>query len=415
MGNTAKLVSANVVAQAIALLIYPVLTRIYSPDDFGLFNLFLSIGGVIVIAANAEIQYSIVLPKSERTAVACFHNGLSVVIGVTAVCMILLPLSDAIAGIFDVPQLARWLPLMPLFVFVSSFWILTNYWLTRNKQFGQIATYQLSQSILGAGSKTGLGAAGLTGGGMIVGTIVAQAVALAVTIKTSFKRCLKPLLHIDREECRAAARQNVNFPKYDLPRAVIDNFSNNLPFFMLTPFFGLAEVGFLGMAFTLAMRPVTLVCNSLNQILYQKTAEQVQNRLPISEVFSRFTRGSLLCLVPAFAALFLILPWLTECLLGSGWHVVGEYIRLMLPWVLMVWLTASVNYLPDVFQRQRGLLVFEVVHVLLRAVALSAGIVSGNFRLALTLYSAVGFVTLTVEYLWFRQIIVRYESQIVSS
>ena len=64
--NFAKLLSANVVAQAIGLLVYPILTRLYAPDDFGLLNLFLSIGGVLVILATAEYQYAIVLTKRMR-------------------------------------------------------------------------------------------------------------------------------------------------------------------------------------------------------------------------------------------------------------------------------------------------------------------------------------------------------------
>ncbi|MGN1239473.1 MAG: oligosaccharide flippase family protein, partial [Paludibacteraceae bacterium] len=60
--NSAKLLSANVIAQAIGLLVYPILTRLYSPEDFGLLNLFLSIGGVLVLLSTAEYQYAIVLP-----------------------------------------------------------------------------------------------------------------------------------------------------------------------------------------------------------------------------------------------------------------------------------------------------------------------------------------------------------------
>ncbi len=64
--NSAKLLSANVVAQAIGLLVYPILTRLYSPEDFGLLNLFLSIGGVLALLSTAEYQYAIVVPKTEN-------------------------------------------------------------------------------------------------------------------------------------------------------------------------------------------------------------------------------------------------------------------------------------------------------------------------------------------------------------
>ena len=52
--NFSKLLSANIIAQIIGLIVYPILTRIYSPEDFGILNLFLSISGVLVILSTAE-------------------------------------------------------------------------------------------------------------------------------------------------------------------------------------------------------------------------------------------------------------------------------------------------------------------------------------------------------------------------
>ena len=68
--NVGKLLSANVLAQVIGILVYPVLTRIYRPEDFALFNLFVSIAGVLTLIATAEYHYAIVLPKSEQHAKA---------------------------------------------------------------------------------------------------------------------------------------------------------------------------------------------------------------------------------------------------------------------------------------------------------------------------------------------------------
>ena len=64
--NSAKLISANAIAQAIGLLVYPILSRLYTPEDFGLLNLFLGIGGLLVLLSTAEYQYAILLPKEER-------------------------------------------------------------------------------------------------------------------------------------------------------------------------------------------------------------------------------------------------------------------------------------------------------------------------------------------------------------
>ena len=67
--NVGKLLSANVVAQVIGLIVYPILTRMYAPEDFGLMNLFVSISGILVILSTAEYYNAIVLPKKDSEGV----------------------------------------------------------------------------------------------------------------------------------------------------------------------------------------------------------------------------------------------------------------------------------------------------------------------------------------------------------
>ncbi len=409
--NSATLLSANVVAQVIGIIIYPVLTRLYSPDDFGLLNLFLSIGGVLVILANSEIHFSVVLPKDEKRAVACFHNGLSTLVGVSLLCIAFIPFSKPIANLFNAPQLANWIFLLPVFVFSQAIWTLINYWYTRNKQYRDIGIYQLMQSGLSAGAKCGLGFLGFLSGGMIVSMVFAPLASVLISIKATFAKHMKALLKVDKDECRIAAREYVNFPKYDMPRAVINNFSCNLPFFLLTPYFGLAEMGFLGMAFTLAIRPINVVANSFNQVLFQKTAESVHNKINVSHLFNRFVSFTLMAVVPTFAILYFVLPSLTEWLLGDGWSVAGSYIRIMLPWVAMNSIASSINFIPDVFKRQRGLLVFETAYFIVRAISLLIGIYLNSFITAIALYSLSNTVMLIVECVWFRTIIGNYERE----
>ena len=103
--NTTKLLSANVLAQVVGLLIYPLLTRLYSQDDFGLLSLFVSMGGVLAIIATAEYQYSIVLPGDDKTAVGSWHAGAIILCCVTLLISLILNGSmNADLAVADVDQ-----------------------------------------------------------------------------------------------------------------------------------------------------------------------------------------------------------------------------------------------------------------------------------------------------------------------
>ena len=72
--EAATLMGGNVVAQAIAMLAYLVLTRLYTPEDFALFNIFYSYIEVLIIVSTCKYELAVVAAKdtAESTAVARF-------------------------------------------------------------------------------------------------------------------------------------------------------------------------------------------------------------------------------------------------------------------------------------------------------------------------------------------------------
>lgn len=407
--NAAKMLSGNAIAQMVGLLFYPLLTRIYSPDDFGLLNLFLSIGGVLLIVANADYHYAILLPKSDKKAAAVWQVSALCSLGVVVLCGLSVFFRKPIAEVFKAPGLASVYPLLPLFVALSAAWMLLNYWLTRCKRFGAISTYQVTQNLSNALLKWGFGKAGFLQSGLFVSTILGLVIALATSIVSTFKSWKTILFRVDKRQIRLAAKRFARFPAFSLPRSLVNNLSGNLPFFLLTPFFGVAEMGFLGMGFTLAFRPINMISTSLYQVFFQRFAESVQNRKRVMPMFRKFVGRTFLVVVPGFALLYWILPWLTEFLLGKGWEQTGEYIRLMLPWIAMVCAGSCISFLSDLFQKQAGMLAVETAYLVLRAAGLAIGIALKDISLAIFLYSLSGVLVIAGQLLWYRKMIRDYE------
>lgn len=410
--NTGKLLSANVLAQAIGLLVYPVLTRMYAPEDFGLLNLFTSIGGVLAILASLDWFNAIVLPKTDAQARPIVHISLLAIAALTALLLCTLPFATYIADIFKSPRLASYYWLLPVYVCLMSMWSVLNYWYIRRKAYGRISGYQMSQSLFSAGYKTGFGAAGWLAGGLIYATILAPLCSLVISVSLSAKKHLRSLLTWDWDACRKAASTYSNFPKYSAPRSLLNNLSGNLPTLMLTPVFGLAELGFVGMAITLALRPVQIIVQSVFQVLFQRTAQMVNDGEPITHFLVRFVVGATAVIVPVFAGMYFILPWLTAWLLGDEWRITGEYIRLLLPWIAMVVLATTINFIPDIFSKQRVLLWIEITYLILRVSALLIGVQLSSIVWAVRLFSYAGVIILSAELLWFILLARKYDQSL---
>ena len=413
--NFTKLLSANVVAQVMGLVVYPILTRIYAPEDFGLLNLFLSIGNVLVVLSLADYYYAIVLPKQEKDAIALTHVSLVLLLITTFFVALSVLLSKPISVLFKSPGLVGYYWMMPLYVLVMGAWNILNYWYIREKAFGRISGYQISQSLLSAGGKIGLGYTGTLQGGMIYSVVLAPLVSLLTSTALSFRKTLRPLLKWSWGDIRNQTREYRNFPLFVLPRSFINVLASQLPILLLTPFFGSKYVGLLSMALLFGYTPIGTITRALYQVLYQHTTERVHSSKKIGDVFWRFMGYGSCVIIPVFVMIALVLPDLSAWLLGEEWRVVGEYIRWMLPWLYFSLLTGSTCYLSDVFMQQKKGLFFEILLAVCRVAGLCVGIVTKDFMVAIAAYSVGTAIAVLAQLVWLVSLVRRYDNSLVKT
>lgn len=409
MLNAGKLLSANVVAQVVALLVYPLLTRIYAPEDFGLLTFFLNIGNLIVLVATMEYQYAVLLAKEHRQSVAAVQLSTLLSIGWIVVLCLLLPFRGAFAEVFHIEENTDCLWLLPLYVAGGAGWNILNMYLTRRKAFGRLSGYKLTNGLLAPAGKLAFGYFGMTSFGLIIASVIASLAALVLTIGKRLGRWWKRLWQVDRVALSEVATSYKKFPLFSLPRALVNTLGIAIPALVLTPVFGLKDLGFFSMAITLAFMPITLVVNSVQQVLFQKVTEKVHKRESILPAMRRLTLKIVIAVVPSFILLYFPLPWLTGWLLGDEWLVTGEYIRCMLPWLLMVCLNGTICFVADVFMAQGAGLAFECAILLARLAGLMAGIWIQRFDVAIMGYIAGTTVVLVAQQIWFYTLIRRYE------
>ena len=409
--NVGKLLSANVIAQAIGLLVYPILTRLYSPEDFGLLNLFVSIGGVLILLSTLEWYNAIVLPKQDREAQAVVHLSLVSLGGLTVLLMLTVPFAKPIANLFNQPQLASYYWLLPIYVLLMGAWNVLNYWYIRKKEYNRISGYQISQSLFSAGYKTGF-AFLPTCGGLIYAAILSPLCSMILSLLLAGRKLLSPLCSIDKAACKQAAVQYANFPKYSTPRALLNNIVGQLPVLVLTPLFGTRLVGFWGMALMLGFVPISTISRALYQVFYQKTSEQVNAGQSIASFYRQFTVWTLATVTPLFVLLWFVLPVLTAWLLGAEWVVTGEYIRWILPWLLCNILCSSAGYLVDVFFKQKQGLLFEILLAVSRVIGVGAGVLMNSFEIAIIGYALGSAVVNASQYIWMLSLVRTYEASL---
>jgi len=407
--NSARLLSANVVAQVIGLVIYPILTRLYAPEDFGLLTYVLNIGGILIILSTAEYQNAIVLAKTKDEAKALVQLSGLILFGFVVVISCLAPFTGVIATLVNEQQLSQIVGyILPFIIILMGLWNILNMYYTYSQRFAAISQYKMSQSIITAGSKLAFGYGGILHMGLLYSTLIGLFASLVASIATHWKM-IRELAHFDWPLIHQVARTYRSFPLFSLPRSLVNVLGAAVPALMLTPVYGLADMGYLSMALTLAFLPVSLIVNSFQQVLYQQVADRVNHRQSILSLLTRINRTTLYIVIPFFTGLWFILPWLAGWLLGDSYTISGHYIRWMLPWLVFTCLNGMICFVVDVFMQQRIGLIFECVILALRIIGLAIGMILKNFEYAVIGYCLLTAVALLVQLIWFYFLIRRYE------
>ena len=410
--NTSVLLSGNMLAQIITLAAYPIIARIYTPNEMGTLNLFVSIFAIFVLLANAEYQNVLVFHKEEKDLPSALAVCLSCVALVSTIVLITVPFSVEISSLFGSTDLADWYFLMPIYVAATAIWNICDSLVIRKKLFKYISIYLVLLALYNVGLKIFLGNLGWGSAGLIISAVSGSVVILILVLLFAQQRDRLFSSLGERPtwtSTLAIAREYIKFPKFSLSRKTLNMISKSLPIFLLSAHFGMAEIGLYSMGLLLAHTPINVACGSLYKIMFRFVSEKVWNKEKILPVIKKYIASVLMVGIPSFALLYFILPDLTSIILGENWRTSGEYIRLMLPWLLAFSISNVIDFLPQLFKRQEGLLIFEIIDIVCKLSVLLFGIYLGDFYITLIMFFMICFVINVFKIFWYITVALGYE------
>jgi O-antigen/teichoic acid export membrane protein len=408
--NTLILVSGSAGGQLIALLAYPVITRLYSPADFGIQSVFMTLGLLLSAIATGRYEQALLLPKEDEKASRLMILILLLASGFTLLLMIpCLLWNDQLARILGSNELSQWLPWLPLYMLVLGLSTAWTFFANRFSGFRIMSYYQVVQSGSTAGFRIGL--SGLGGGGLISGTIIGQIIG-TLFLGTPYIRKIRPGAGMKLDQLRQTGREFSNFPRYKMPGVFINFLSGNLPILALSGFFSPAISGLYALAYTTVFRPLNLFINSVSQVFAQQFIQHHNEGLILGPELNRYLKRLLIIGGGPFLLVFAFAPWLFSLIFGAEWAMAGSYLRWMLPWLFLIYLISGINFIPDMFGRQKKAMIIDGIILILRIAALATGILLNNAYLAIILFSLCGTIIPTYQLIWYLKLVHDYDKLI---
>ena len=355
--DIAIVMRGTLIAQGLGFLALPVLTRLFSPADFGGYQLFISLLTFLLVFPSLRYEVAILRVRDGRELRAIVQLCLALVIGVTAAFALAAGLAALLVN------LALPFPLWALLLamlFGGVVQILTLL-ATREKAFRASARGKVLQSLSFVGVSLGLGARGPVPGGLIFADLASR-IGNAVYLALWARRAL-PLLWTPagRRPIAALARRYREYPIYSVGGTAINVLGGTLTPILIYASFDASASGQFGLLERSIVIPLGLIVVSVAQVFSAQFSAELRGDPEAAA--ARFRRllgfmiglGAALALVLAAAG-----PMLFATLFGEEWRLAGQLAQLMAPAYGSALLSGPVHLVLTVMGHQKLQTAWEV-------------------------------------------------------
>lgn len=393
--NVLTVASGAAGAHLVTILFTPIVTRLFTPEEFGLLGVFMAIAMVLNPISALTYPTAIVLPKTSNHAIflARFSIFLSFLIAMVLLVSILI-LDVIYLGDTEYSRYLNLIYLVPLSMLLSAAIQILLQWLIRHSDYKVVAKYDFLHSIVVNFLKLLFGFIYATGFGLVFAYLLGlffHASVLVLAVRKS-KNSLFGIhnLNYNKEESKKVILEYRDFPIYRAPQVLINGLSQSLPILMLATFFGASAAGFYTLAKTVIGLPSALLGKAVGDVFYPEIA-----RLNVSggNIFPQLKKATvMLSIIGVLPFLFVFLYGgeLFSVAFGENWKVAGEYSAWLSIWLYFAFVsTVSIQSIP-VLGIQREFLIYTVVLIAMRACALYLGAVHYDPLGAVILFSLVG-------------------------
>lgn len=368
VSHVATMMTGKSVAAAIALFTMPVIARLFSPNDFGVAAVFLSIVGITSHVAVLRYEMALVLPETEQEAVALMGFAYRVLFAVCCVMLLILAgyqMSGATLSLLEL--LGKWMWFLPLGVLLMAALQVQENWLARRTLFKVVAGSMVLGTVVNSGTRIGFGALmGSSVYGLITSNLLGMSCRLVVQKAASSEGLRATFRRIGWPAMRQIAHRYADFPKLNAPAALIFSMGQNLPVLLFGVMFSPAAAGFYAMANRLSQVPIAVVATSMRRVFLQKAAAVNNSGRSLRKAFLLSTGALALFGAVPFGGLWLVGQPLAAWLLGERWLEAGRYLEIIAPWLFMLWVTAPSNPIFVVLRKQKLWLFLQIATTVLR-------------------------------------------------
>jgi len=346
------LMSGTILSQGIIVLSTPLLTRIYTPEEFGGYAVYVSILYSITILASLQYDAAIPLPKRENDAFHLLSLSVLTVLGMSLlVFVVVLMFQDLVAQLFQNFHFEEYLWLLPFSFAGFGIFQVMNSWLIRHEAYPYMAKGKVAMNLGQLFFQFVFAPIGFLG--LVVGEVLGRFCGSGTIAAFSWRYIETKWRKFSFQRMMGLAAQYKHFPLITSWSSILNVVSFHLPTLFIASSFGPAVAGWYLLAQRVLSIPESLVGFSVKQVYYSKATKMVRtsNPLIISLFWQTVWKMSWVSFL-IIGSLAVIAPYIFRFVFGDGWTEAGFYVQILAVLYFMQMVVGPIATNFYVFERQ---------------------------------------------------------------
>ncbi len=390
-------------AQAIPIAISPILTRLYKPEDFGIFAMFMAIASIASVLVTGRYELAIMLPKSDRDAfhIVALSVGLSCLISGLLLLLVIV-FNSQITSLLGTPEISNWLYWGPVSTLLMGIYTSLNYWSNRKSLYRRLAISRVVQSASSSVPQLAVGFMKSSPFGLVGGQLAGQLIATCVMANLVYREDNNYLKKIHFNRLLVLAKKYINYPKFMIAGQLMNTISSSLPLFLVSTFFSPAIAGFYSLAQRVLIAPTALIGGAIGDV-YRSDASKIYREngnclLIYKKTFLKLCLISVIFVLPVF----LFGNEIFAFVFGESWREAGEIASIVSIMVLFQTISSPLSQTVLFANFQNIDLVWQFLRLIMGSFSLVVGYYFfDDYKTALFLF-ALSFSFLYLLHIYFQ-------------
>ena len=361
-----KLFSGTFLSQIIPILITPILTRIYTPSEFGIISFFMGIIMVLSNITNLRLEIPIIIPKTIKKSNDYFKLSFYVNVLFSVISFIITLLyGNRLVELLDVDINPYYLLLIPFLTFIIGVNKAVYYFLNKQGKYNKLALFPVVRSSITSVSSLVFSFSAF---GLLIAQFFGRIASLTFLV---FKE--KMNLTFDFRMLKKDLKVNRIYVITDTPASLISSLNSNGISLFATPIFGSLIGGSFALVNKFIAAPINLISKSFLDVFKKEANQEYQIKGHSKVTFKKVMKGMVVLTILPFILFFLYSEDIFMILFGDEWHRAGFYAKILTPMIFLKMLSRPVSFMFYIVEKQHYNLIGQSINLLFLIIALFIG------------------------------------------